>query len=143
MYVVFVMLLASKRFKKTIGYARRLRQTMTQPELLLWKTLRGRRFRGWKFRRQVPIGPFIVDFFCAEQKLIIEIDGSVHAFKLRSDMKRQEFLERAGYRVLRFLNVEVLCSLEWVLSCIERVVQGEQKQEHSFSRPAGEGEVEG
>lgn len=77
--------------------------------MLLWRELRNRNLNGWKFRRQAPIGPFIVDFYCAEKKLIIEVDGSVHQGQRMQmlDGKREQYLRESGYMVLRFTNDEV------------------------------------
>lgn len=77
--------------------------------MLLWRELKGRGLNGLKFRRQVPIGPFIVDFYCATQKLIVELDGSVHENPevQGKDQWRQHYLQKNGYRVIRFTNDEV------------------------------------
>lgn len=81
--------------------ARDYRKEPTPSEDTLWRALRGRRLDGCKFRRQQPIGPFIVDFFCAGRALIVEVDGSVHATQEERDTERQAVLEACGYRVLR------------------------------------------
>ena len=93
---------------------------MTDAERLLWYELKGRRFCGFKFRRQRPIGPYIVDFFCPKAKLIIEIDGGQHAMPgyARRDKMRSAWLEAQGYRVLRFWNNDVLSNLPGVLQII-------------------------
>lgn len=92
---------------------------MTGPEQRLWSLLRSRRLSGLKFRRQAPIGPFIVDFFCAGVKLIIELDGASHADRGEYDLKRQAFLVKAGYRVLRIDNDDILgADIEPVLLAI-------------------------
>jgi len=70
---------------------------------------------GFKFRRQQPIGRYIVDFFCPEQRLVIELDGGHHAHQAEADMRRTEFLNKAGYRILRFWDHEVLANTEAVL----------------------------
>src|SRR5262245_4118658 len=95
---------------------RRLRATMTDAERKLWWALRSRGI-GPKFRRQVPLGGFIVDFVSFELKIIIEIDGSQHAGNLRDAMRDRYFAER-GYRVLRFWNNDVLKNLDGVLEVI-------------------------
>ncbi|MEJ0060330.1 MAG: DUF559 domain-containing protein [Terricaulis sp.] len=90
--------------------ARKLRKQMTPHEVKLWVHLRNlHRERGWKFRRQVPLRGFIVDFACFEAKLIIELDGSHHgeAAQLAADASRDEVLERSGFTVLRFGNEEI------------------------------------
>jgi adenine-specific DNA-methyltransferase len=88
-------------------------------EELLWQRLRNRQLNA-KFRRQRPIGPFIVDFYCAEARLVVEIDGDVHleASRADRDQARTEWLEELGYRVLRFGNDEVMQNLEAVLEKI-------------------------
>lgn len=85
-----------------IGVARKLRQTSTTPEVKLWQHLRNRRFMGLKFRRQFPIGPYVVDFVCLSHKLVIELDGGQHVQQLDYDNQRTEYLEHFGFRVLRF-----------------------------------------
>lgn len=98
--------------------ARTLRKNMTDVERLLWRHLRDRQLGGYKFRRQRPIGPFIVDFVCLEKKLVIEVDGGQHAKSLEADVKRSDYLNEKGYRVLRFWNDEVLQESNSVLSVI-------------------------
>ncbi len=100
----------SKIKVETLQRSKGLRRNMTGPERKLWSLLRGRRLGGLKFRRQAPIGPFIVDFFCAAQKLILELDGASHADRGEYDLRRQAFLEKAGYRVLRVDNDDVLAA---------------------------------
>lgn len=90
--------------------AKHLRQNMTGPERKLWSLLRARRLRGLKFRRQVPIGPFIVDFLCKEVSLVIELDGWSHTDRGKYDLRRQAYLEEEGYRVLRIDNDDVLAA---------------------------------
>ena len=91
---------------------------MTDAERLLWRHLRDRQLGEYKFRRQHPIGPFIVDFACLEKKLVIEVDGGQHAKNLEGDVKRSDYLKERGYRVLRFWNNEVLEESKSVLSVI-------------------------
>ena len=99
--------------------ARRLRQTATDAESLLWKHLRGRRLCGFKFRRQVVIEPYIVDFACFDEKLIVEADGGQHSDRKDYDEQRTSDLEAMGYRVVRFWNHEILNDLDIVLERIE------------------------
>ena len=96
---------------------RLLRRRMTPAERTLWSKLRGYRFNGHRFHRQTSIEKFVVDFYCAEKKLILEIDGSIHLLygKPESDLIRQRFLEKLGFKVLRFTNEEVKNSIETVL----------------------------
>ena len=82
--------------------ARELRKTPTEAERLLWKYLRRRQLIGHRFRRQYPIGSYIVDFFCFEERLAIELDGGHHSQQTEYDTERTAFLESEGVRVLRF-----------------------------------------
>jgi very-short-patch-repair endonuclease len=101
------------------SFAKKLRRNATDAEDRLWQALRSRRFENMKFRRQVPIGPYIVDIVCPLAKLIIEIDGSQHADNVDYDARRSAFLADKGYRVIRFWNNEVLQSLDGVYQAIE------------------------
>ena len=98
--------------------ARLLRQQSTKAEHHLWQRLRRRQLLGLKFRRQVVIGKYIVDFFCFEKGLIIEVDGSQHMENVEYDELRTQCLERKGYEVIRFWNNEVLNNIEAVLEQI-------------------------
>jgi len=102
---------------KTTPTARRLRKSMTDAEALLWRRLRNRQCGDSKFRRQAPIGPYIVDFLCWDAKLIIELDGGQHAND-PSDRIRQREIESLGFRVLRFWNNDVLENMEGVFETI-------------------------
>jgi len=95
--------------------AKRLRRQQTDAERILWFRLRGRRLAGWKFKRQVPIDRFIVDFVCADAKLIVELDGGQHAVCVLRDEERTRTLEMTGYLVLRFWNNDVMRNLDGVL----------------------------
>jgi adenine-specific DNA-methyltransferase len=98
--------------------ARALRRNMTDAERVLWRFLRDRQLNGYKFRRQHPIGPYIVDFVCLDKKLIVEVDGSQHAVRIDEDAKRSTYFEGRGFKILRFWNNEVLKERESVLSAI-------------------------
>jgi very-short-patch-repair endonuclease len=100
------------------GAARKLRRTMTDAERKLWARLRGSQIEGLKFRRQQPIGHYVVDFCCLDPKLVVEVDGGQHAAHAEKDAARTEFLERSGYTVLRFWNHDVLCDTDAV---VERI----------------------
>jgi very-short-patch-repair endonuclease len=91
---------------ETLRRARSLRKTMTEPERRLWSRLRGRRFAGFKFRRQVPLGHFIADFVCFDRKLIQELDGGQHTLQREYDAMRTAWLAAQGFRVLRVWNHE-------------------------------------
>jgi very-short-patch-repair endonuclease len=98
--------------------ARKLRGDTTDAELCLWRALRDRQIHGFKFKRQVPQGPYVIDFICIDRKLIIEVDGGQHMRQADADRRRTEYFERGGYRVLRFWNNEVLKNLDGVLETI-------------------------
>ena len=100
--------------------ARQLRRQSTDAERMLWKYLRARRMAGYKFRRQVVIEPYIVDFLCVETQLIIEADGGQHIEQMHEDLKRSEYLESLGYKVFRFWNHEILSDTRSVLEQIYR-----------------------
>jgi len=110
--------------------ARSLRQSQTDVEHLLWQKLRNRQILNFKFRRQFPIDPFIVDFCSPELKLIIELDGSQHLEQVAYDEKRSFCLGQRGFKVIRFWNNDVINNIEGVLEKIYLVIleiTGEQK----------------
>ena len=106
--------------QKKTNQARHLRQDQTRSENLLWSRLRNRQLEGWKFRRQVPRGPYIVDFFCAETGLVIELEGGIHRLRPEEDKARALDLERQGYRVLKIQNQDLFNDVEGVLTEILR-----------------------
>lgn len=108
--------------KTPVEFARHLRSEQTKAEAIFWKAVRNRRFKGLKFRRQVPIDKYTVDFLCVCEKLIIEIDDPSHADKKEYDALRTEILEHYGYRVMRFWNEEIYNNLEDVLRHISACV---------------------
>jgi very-short-patch-repair endonuclease len=95
-----------------------MRTAPTDAEARLWKHLRAKRLSGFKFKRQQPIGPFIVDFVSFGHRLVIEVDGSHHIERAAEDAARTEWLTQRGFRVLRFWNDEVLRDTRQVLACI-------------------------
>jgi len=97
-------------------FARALRQQPTRAEENLWAQLRGSRFHGAKFRRQVPFDRYVVDFYCHAAKLAVELDGRQHEWFAEYDAGRTEVLERVGIRVIRFTNEEVCGDLDCVLT---------------------------
>ena len=113
----------TKRRGGAAARARKLRQDETEAEYRLWAELRGRHLNGFKFARQIPLGPYVVDFVCRERRLIIEIDGSQHAGSM-SDAARTGWLNRQGYSVLRFWNQKVLAERPAVLETILAVLDG-------------------
>ena len=104
---------------------RTLRTNSTEAERVLWHQLRAARLSGYKFRRQTPIGRYIVDFVCFEARLIVEVDGGQHVEQQAYDTKRTAWLEAQGFRVLRFWNTEVLGNMEGVKKVIVRAWGGE------------------
>jgi very-short-patch-repair endonuclease len=106
--------------EKIQARARRLRSDPTDPERRLWRRLRGVQVSGAHFRRQHAIGNFIVDFFCARARLVVEVDGDTHAMAEDHDRARSRWLEGRGYTVLRFTNREVIHQLDAV---VERIAE--------------------
>ncbi|MFM9844869.1 MAG: endonuclease domain-containing protein [Dongiaceae bacterium] len=98
--------------------ARHLRRSLTAAEQRLWTKLRRCQVEDCRFRRQVPIGSFVIDFACLERKLLIEVDGGLHAGRELYDAQRTRWLESRGYRVLRFPNSQVMWDIEAVLQTI-------------------------
>ncbi|MBI3743722.1 MAG: endonuclease domain-containing protein [Chloroflexi bacterium] len=110
----------ARRKPNVLANVRRLRRPQTPSEARLWSRLRDSRLLGAKFRRQHPIGQYIVDFVCLEQKVVIEVDGSQHSedSAIAHDAERTAWLEGTGYRVLRFWNNDVSGNLDGVLETI-------------------------
>ena len=106
----------------TIKKARALRSQLTDAEQVLWRHLRMRQISGHKFRRQRPIGPYIVDFVCLEKKLIVELDGSQHAEQYSYDRSRDRWLIAQGFEVVRFWNDQVLTETNDVVEAIFRAL---------------------
>jgi very-short-patch-repair endonuclease len=102
--------------------AKKLRQNMTLSEVLLWNELSGKKMHGFDFDRQRPIDNFIVDFYCKELNLAIEIDGDSHDYKYEEDLKRQKKLESLEVHFLRFLDIDVKKDMNNVLREIEHWV---------------------
>ncbi len=103
-------------------FARKLRREPSKAEALLWRALRNRQVEGFKFVRQEPVGPYVVDFLCRSEKLVIEIDGATHgeAGDIAKDAARTARLEANGYRVIRFENADVYEGMDWVIARIVR-----------------------
>ena len=99
--------------------ARQLRKAPTPSEVILWTALRGKQLDGRKFRRQVSIGAFVVDFYCWTEKLVIEVDGGVHELQRGADAERQALLESLGLRFIRVSAEEVEADLPSVLTRIK------------------------
>ncbi|MDV0594692.1 MULTISPECIES: endonuclease domain-containing protein [unclassified Enterobacter] len=103
--------------------SKQLRKQMTPEELRLWYLLRGRHFFGYKFRRQMPIGAYVVDFSCLKAKLIIELDGGQHQDEEAYDQRRTAYLKTNGWEVMRFWNNEFRVNEEAVLNLILQRLQ--------------------
>ncbi|MBW8453068.1 endonuclease domain-containing protein [Pseudomonas stutzeri] len=119
-------------------FARYLRQQLTDCERLLWRRLRNRGLAGFKFRRQHPWPPYVLDFYCSELRLVIELDGGQHYDDagLAKDRLRTDYLRRQGLEVLRFSNLDVLQNLDDVLTELLRRV--EARSPHPTPLPGGE-----
>jgi very-short-patch-repair endonuclease len=103
--------------------AKQLRSRLTESEQHLWKHLRRRNLRGFRFRRQFPIGPYIADFVCLTPPLVIELDGGQHSMQVARDQMRDKFLRNCGFRVLRFWDNEALQQTDAVLEVIRRALE--------------------
>ena len=105
---------------RLIPLAKNLRKRATDTEQLLWQHLRAKHFGGFKFKRQQPIGAYIVDFVCFEKNIIIELDGGQHSLpvEMENDSKRSHWFESQGYETLRFWDNEVLTNIQGVLEVI-------------------------
>ncbi len=113
----------SPRLKQT---ARTLRKNMTLGEVILWQHIRRRQIKGYQFLRQKPIGKYVVDFFCKELMLAIEVDGESHEGRQREDEERQEKLKKLGVRFLRFQDSHVKQDLANILKRIEMWIEENQ-----------------
>lgn len=104
--------------KNLKGLSRVLRKGMTDAERLIWRKIRGRQIKGLQFYRQKPIGEYIVDFYCPKIKLVLEVDGGQH-YQDRNifrDKDRSDYLNKIGFKVLRFTNIEVFKNIEGVIN---------------------------
>ena len=110
----------------SVSNARRPRQDQTEAERLLWSRLRDRGLDGRKFRRQSPIGTYVVDFECREKGVVVELDGGQHAERIDADGARTAWLETQGYRVVRFWNHDVLGNIDGVLEAIRMALKEPQ-----------------
>jgi very-short-patch-repair endonuclease len=99
-------------------HIRYMRRNPTPAESRLWKALRNRALNGWKFRQQHPIGPFIVDFYCAAARLVVEVDGPIHDDLSEWDRERESWLHGSGLRIVRVSNDQVMDDLAGVLEGI-------------------------
>ncbi|MGW8279090.1 conserved hypothetical protein [Sphingomonas aurantiaca] len=107
--------------------AKRMRREPTPAEAMLWRQLRGRQISGVKFTRQCVIGPYIADFAARDAKLVIEVDGDTHSDQARDD-SRTDWLERQGYRVIRFSNADIMSGMDGVWLVISAALGKESAQ---------------
>ena len=107
---------------KNLKLAKQMRSNMTDQEAKLWSILRAKRFYGYKFKRQVLIGDYIVDFLCVEKSLIVEVDGGQHnePNEIEYDKQRTAYLNNLGYKVIRFWNNEVRENIDGVCEEIKK-----------------------
>ena len=132
-------------------HARALRNDATDVERHLWRWLRRRELSGFRFRRQVPIGPYVADFACLEAKVVVEVDGGQHLDRRETDQRRDREIRNRGFQVLRFWDNQVLRETQAVVEEIMRAVErhrphpdlpphaGEGTEGSDFPRQAGEG----
>jgi very-short-patch-repair endonuclease len=116
--------------KKLKRFSRELRKNMTDAEILLWSKLRMKQVNDFQFYRQKPIGKYIVDFYCPQAKMVIEVDGGQHYSEkmLSADKVRDQFLKQQGLQVLRYSDTEILTNIEGVLyNILENLNGGEHK----------------
>jgi len=124
----------------TTARARQLRQSPSNAERLLWGALRGRRLAAYKFVRQAPIGPFFADFLCRTHRLIVEVDGATHSTdeQISYDRRREAFLRKLGYRVVRVGNMDIYENLAGVVETIFAVLTkaGEARRDRPAPSPS-------
>ncbi|MBI3918460.1 MAG: endonuclease domain-containing protein [Betaproteobacteria bacterium] len=132
-------------------HARALRNDATDVERHLWRWLRRRQLSGFRFRRQVPIGPYVADFACLEAKVVVEVDGGQHLDRRETDQRRDREIRNRGFQVLRFWDNQVLRETQAVVEEIMRAVErhrphpdlppqaGEGTEGSDFPRQVGEG----
>jgi very-short-patch-repair endonuclease len=108
----------------TVQYARKLRRRLTLPEVLMWQALRRKGLAGLRFRRQHPIGPYILDFYCDELRLAVEVDGQSHDHpdQITHDQRRTAWLNRQGVQVVRLAAQFVLADIDGALGVVRRTV---------------------
>lgn len=122
---------------ENLGLKRGLRSEMTHAEMRLWARIRAKQFQGVKFRRQHGIGPYIVDFYCPEKSLVIEVDGDTHAepSQIFKDGQRDRYLQSLGLRVIRYTNNDILLNLNGVLEdLVQELASGATSPSPSLQR---------
>jgi very-short-patch-repair endonuclease len=108
--------------KQLRSLAHSMRLNPTSAEAKLWQTLKGKSLNGFKFRRQHPLFSYIVDFYCSQAKLIIEVDGPIHDHQIPRDQSRDAFFKQQGCKILRFKNKDIYLNLDSVKSKIEHLL---------------------
>ena len=126
-----------------VAQAKELRDNMTPAERYLWQQVRANRLDGWHFRRQQIIDGFIVDFYCHQANLVIEIDGPIHESQQAADAEREAILTRTGLKVLRFTNREVMGNVRLVLNQIRAALPKERPTPQPPSSQEGGANWEG
>jgi very-short-patch-repair endonuclease len=106
--------------QKMTEVARQFRKEPTTSEEILWQAIRGRKLDGRRFRRQQPIGVFVVDFYCSAEKLIVEVDGPIHELQREHDQQRQELLESLGLKMARVTSKQVETDIDSALALIRQ-----------------------
>jgi very-short-patch-repair endonuclease len=111
--------------RELLKRARELRSNMTTAEIILWSRLRSKQIDNYKFRRQQPIFDYIVDFYCHELRLIIEVDGEIHSLSENkdTDKKRDKILTINGYHIIRFSNLEIEIDIDFSISKIKSYIK--------------------
>ena len=107
--------------------ARKLRKNSTKAEIYLWNQLKTKRMMGYSFKRQKPIGEYIVDFYSPDLKLVIEIDGITHDYKMESDKARQKYLESLSLKLIRFKDSDVKHNLGAVISSLKELIENNRR----------------
>jgi very-short-patch-repair endonuclease len=133
--------------KRMVEIARELRKEPTDSEAILWDALRGRQLDGYKFRRQQPIGAFVVDFYCDEAALVVEVDGPIHRQQRAADRERDEILGSLGLRVLRLpaevVEMDIPMALEQIKRRLHRDSRPLSRRERGDPSARRKGRVEG
>ena len=112
---------------KLKSIARKLRKESTKAEIYLWNELKNKKMMGYGFKRQKPIGEYIVDFFSPELKLVIEIDGITHDYKMERDKARQKYLESLSLKIIRFKDFDVRHNLEGVINSLKELIENNER----------------
>ena len=110
-----------RKDQKLLKFAKQMRSDATKSEARLWAVLRAKKLDGWKFKRQVPLGPFIADFVCFDARLVIEADGGQHSERESDDMRDRWFADN-GFRVLRFWNNEIMDNMDGVVAALRQAL---------------------